>query len=188
MFIGYLQLGIQHILDIQGIDHVLFLIALVIMFDLKQWRQVFLLATAFTIGHSLTLVISSYELISVNSQLIELGIALSIALTAIFNLMSYKTGKLPNVSLSYISALVFGFIHGMGFSSFFRTLLGSESIVIPLLGFNIGVEIAQIVIVIATIIFSYLLTSYLKISKKYVIYSVSAIILLMSIRMILERI
>ena len=162
-FAKYLELGIGHILDINGLDHVLFLIVLVVMYDRKSWKKVLILATAFTLGHSITLAIAGMDIIKVNNRIIEIFIAASIAVTALANIISSK-GE-GNGSTRYIAALLFGLVHGLGFSGFFKTILGSDNIVLPLLGFNIGVEIAQAICVICVLIISAIITDLLKIKS-----------------------
>lgn len=186
MFGEYLKLGTTHILDPNGIDHVLFLIALVICYTWKEWKGVIILATAFTIGHSVTLALAALGTVSFSSQLIEIFIAASIALTALFNILQPDSDT--KTKFRYPAAFIFGLIHGLGFSNFFRTILGKDSIVQPLLAFNIGVEIAQIVVVLFVLLVSYILTDLAKIKKRYLIIGTSIIILLYSIKLVLERI
>lgn len=184
MFKGYLQLGLEHILDPNGIDHVLFLIVLVILFDIKQWKEVLILATAFTLGHSLTLALAASGTIPVNSTWIEILIAVSIAWTALMNLLT--TQVQGSMKLRYFSALGFGLIHGMGFSNFFKTILGDESLVVPLLAFNIGVEIAQVIVVLFVLLLSYLITK-TGLQRKHLVNGTSIIILLWAVKLIVER-
>ncbi len=182
MFGEYLKLGIEHILDVNGLDHVLFLIVLVILYDRKSWKTVLILATAFTLGHSVTLALAGVDIISVNSRLIEIFIAVSIAATALYNITSANSKK-----TRYLAALIFGLIHGLGFSGFFKTILGGESIILPLLAFNIGVEIAQAICVLLVLLASYLLTEIIGLKKRHLVVGTSVIILLYSIKLIVER-
>ncbi len=183
MFAEYLKLGIEHILDINGLDHVLFLIVLVILYDRKSWKTVLVLATAFTLGHSITLVLAGIDIIQANSRLIEIFIAVSIAATALYNIVSSNSKK-----TRYLAALLFGLIHGLGFSGFFKTILGEESITLPLLAFNIGVEIAQAICVLFVLLVGYIITELIGIKKKHYVITVSSVIFLYSIKLILERI
>lgn len=186
IFAEYLKLGVEHILDVNGLDHVLFLIVLVILYEWRSWKSVLILATAFTLGHSLTLALASMKVVTVNSNLVEIFIAGSIAVTALANIIS---SEIKGRSITrYLAALLFGLIHGLGFSGFFRTILGSEDIFIPLLAFNLGVEIAQLICVILVLAVSYLLCDLLKIKKRYLTTGTSLIIFLYSIKLILERI
>ena len=143
-FETYIRLGFEHIADFDGYDHMLFLLALVAVYSIRDWKPLLILVTAFTIGHSVTLALAALKIVVVDSALIELLIPVTILLTAMGNLFSGK-GRL---NIKYGLALGFGLIHGLGFSNYFRTLLGREAdIVLPLLGFNLGLEIGQLIIV-----------------------------------------
>lgn len=155
MFSIYLQLGFDHILDIQGYDHILFIIALCAVYRYDQWKNILILVTAFTIGHSITLALSALDIVVFNAQVIEFLIPLTILLTALFNIVK-KEEQQKSINYNYFLALGFGFIHGLGFSNYFKALLGKEeSIVAPLLAFNIGVELGQIIIVVITMILGF---------------------------------
>jgi len=144
----YFRLGLQHILDIHGYDHILFVLALCAVFIPRDWRKIVILVTAFTIGHSLTLALATFKLINVNSDLIEFLIPVTIAITAFITILRPKPTSGKGLSINYIFALVFGLIHGLGFSIYLRSLLGKEaSIWQPLLAFNLGLELGQLVIV-----------------------------------------
>lgn len=148
MFKAYLQIGLEHILDLQGYDHILFIVTLCAIFFVSQWKQLLILVTAFTVGHCLTLALSALSIININAGIIEFLIPLTILATALYNI--FRSGHL-NMSVHYMMTLFFGLIHGLGFSNFFKALLGKEeSIIQPLLAFNIGVEIGQLIIVAIT--------------------------------------
>ncbi len=169
MFKIYLQLGFDHILDINGYDHILFVIALCAVYPFTEWRKILILVTAFTVGHSLTLALSAMNIVTVNAELIEFLIPLTILATAIFNVVqpNYEAGSARQTKIKYLLALGFGLIHGMGFSNYFKALLGAEeSIVQPLLAFNIGVELGQIIIVLMTLLIGYLLTTYMRAKQR----------------------
>lgn len=145
----YLELGFRHIADLAGYDHILFVVALAIPFNIRDWRRLAVLVTAFTLGHSVTLALATLRLVAVSSQLVETLIPATILLTALGAYTSATPQRPENpVTLSrYVMALFFGLIHGLGFSTYLRALLGDEeSIVVPLLAFNIGLEIGQLVI------------------------------------------
>lgn len=144
----YLQLGFEHISDFEGYDHMLFIITLCAFYSWRSWKKILILVTAFTIGHSITLALSAFNVINIPQQLVETAIPITIFLTAIHNVWSNVTDqKKSAVRTNYLLALFFGFIHGMGFSNFFRALTGGESIVLELFAFNVGLEIGQIIIV-----------------------------------------
>lgn len=147
LFQTYFQLGLEHIADLNGYDHILFIVALCAIYRLDQWREVLILVTAFTIGHSVTLALAAMDIVAFPAAVIEFLIPVTIIATAIGNVLP-KQANTSKVRWNYLLALFFGFIHGLGFSNFFRsTLMGDESIVQPLLAFNIGVEVGQLFIV-----------------------------------------
>ena len=148
----YINLGFQHISDLAGYDHILFLLALCAVYSIDQWRRLFILVTAFTVGHSITLALSSFGWVVIPSHIIEFLIPVTILITAIRNVAVPASDQLTddqgNMTGHYLVALCFGFIHGMGFSNYFRALMmDSSSITIPLLGFNLGIEIGQLLVV-----------------------------------------
>ena len=146
----YFKLGLQHILDLQGFDHILFIISLCAVYVARDWVKILLLVTAFTLGHSLTLALATFEVIQIRSEVIEFLIPVTIAFTALLTLIKPKPNSGKGIQLNYLLALFFGLIHGLGFSNYLRSLLGKEaSIWQPLLAFNVGLEVGQIVIVAA---------------------------------------
>ena len=155
----YINLGFQHISDLAGYDHILILLALCAVYSIDQWRRLFILVTAFTVGHSITLALSSFGLVVIPSHIIEFLIPVTILITAIRNVAVPASDQLTddqgNMTGHYLVALCFGFIHGMGFSNYFRALMmDSSSITIPLLGFNLGIEIGQLLVVSIIVILS----------------------------------
>lgn len=166
----YLPLGFQHITNIQGYDHILFVIALCAVYRLKDWKKIALLVTAFTIGHSITLALATLNLISYSTKLIELLIPITIVLTCLINFFHKSTTYSLDVEkpsfFRYPVAVIFGLIHGMGFSNYLKSLLGTEqSILQPLLAFNIGLELGQLVIVVIVLIISSLLSDIFRVKK-----------------------
>ncbi|NIG57212.1 HupE/UreJ family protein [Chitinophaga sp. Cy-1792] len=148
----YFKLGWQHIINWDAYDHILFIIALCAMYLLKDWKKVLILVTAFTIGHSITLALSVLNIIRIPSDIIEFLIPVTICITALSNIIR-KDSEPKRVQLNYIYALFFGLIHGLGFSNYLKSMLGSQTnIVGPLLGFNLGLECGQIVIVMAILL------------------------------------
>lgn len=156
-FVVYFRLGIEHIADIRGYDHILFIAALTVAYTLVEWRRLLILVTAFTLGHSITLALATLGLVKANASLIEFLIPTTILITSVFNIADSGAaseraddgvrGRRHHMIL-YVLAGGFGLIHGLGFSSFLRAVLGDEeSIVVPLFAFNVGLEIGQILIV-----------------------------------------
>lgn len=168
-FALYFGLGKDHILDYaNGYDHILFVVALCAIYLVRDWRKILILVTAFTIGHSITLALATLNLISVNTEFIEFLIPLTIFITACSNLFrKEKSIDQSKMQINYVFALFFGLIHGLGFSNFLRSLLGKESqIVSPLLAFNLGLELGQIIVVTLFLAISYILVDVMKISRR----------------------
>lgn len=188
MFLDYLQLGFEHILDIEGYDHILFVLTLCAIYSFDDWKKVIKLVTAFTIGHSITLALSVLDIISIPSDIIETLIPVTIILTAIINFIS--TEDTPTKSkVTYLVTLVFGFIHGMGFSNYLKALLaGIESVTKPLLAFNIGVELGQLIVVCLGLVIAYIFTGYLKLQKTIWVYIISSLAILVSLQLLFEKV
>ncbi len=169
----YLQLGFEHITDPNGYDHIIFIVALCAIYQLRDWRKVLILVTAFTIGHSITLALATLNYLHYRTEVIEFLIPVTILITALTNMFQksrpdslYMEDFPQNATPRYLMALFFGLIHGMGFSNFLRSLLGKEaSIVNPLLAFNLGLELGQLLIVLIILTISWLLVDLLRVRR-----------------------
>jgi hypothetical protein len=184
----YFELGLEHILDIRGYDHILFVIALCAIYIARDWLKVLILVTAFTIGHSITLALATLQIIQVNSDLIEFLIPLTILITAFTNLfVKHDSIYRSKIQTNYILALFFGLIHGMGFSNYLRSLLGKdESIVTQLLAFNVGLEVGQIIIVVGFMLFSFILVDLFGVNRRDWKIIISSAVVGISLTLILE--
>jgi hypothetical protein len=165
----YFSLGRDHILDyINGYDHILFVLALCAVYLIRDWKKILILVTAFTIGHSITLALATLKIVTVNAQLIEFLIPLTIFITSVSNL--FKKEVLSNekgFQVNYLYAVFFGLIHGLGFSNYLRAILGKDqSILSQLLAFNLGLEFGQIIVVAIFLSFSFLLVDFLKVNRR----------------------
>jgi hypothetical protein len=183
----YLREGFYHITDWKGYDHILFVMALCLPYFLKDWKQVLALITAFTIGHSVTLALSVFNKILVPSTWIEFLIPVTIMISAIGNVK--QTNPQPKkIQLRYISALIFGLIHGMGFSNYLKSMMGkSENIITQLLAFNIGLELGQLLIVLAVLMVSFIFVRLLNMKQREWTVFISGGIFGISFIMALER-
>jgi hypothetical protein len=162
-FISFFESGWDHIADIHAYDHLLFVMTLCAAFKLNQWKQILVIITAFTIGHSVTLILSSLEFIPTNTSLVDLLIPFTIMITAISNIMNYqKEGKLSNRNIKYAIALAFGLVHGLAFASNFKVMMFNNNILLPLFAFNLGIEIGQIFIVVIFMLFLFLYSKLLR--------------------------
>ncbi len=165
----YFGLGRDHILDYaNGYDHILFVVALCAVYISRDWKQVLILITAFTIGHSITLALSTLDIVRIKPELIEFLIPLTIFITAFSNLFKSEnslSGK--GIQVNYAYAAIFGLIHGLGFSNYLRALLGKDrSIVSQLLAFNLGLEFGQLIIVAILMGLSFILVELFNLNRR----------------------
>jgi hypothetical protein len=167
-FSTFFTLGLQHISDLEGYDHIVFIIALCAAYDFSAWKRLAILVTAFTLGHCVTLMLAGLKIVTPMYALVEKLIPVTIALTAIYNVWSRKQADLSaSKNLKYGLALVFGLVHGLGFSNYFRELLGAQaSILTPLLAFNFGIEAGQLCIVAVIMAIAFVAKTYLKVKPE----------------------
>lgn len=187
-FTLYFELGWQHILDWQGYDHILFITALCGVYLLKDWRKILILVTAFTFGHTLTLALSIFNIIIVSSKWIEFFIPATIVVTALYNIKNkHQIDK--KMAFPYTLALIFGLVHGLGFSNYLKSLMGkSNNVVAELFAFNIGLEFGQIIIVFSILILSFLAINIARVQKKDWNLFISSAIFGIALMMMIDRI
>jgi hypothetical protein len=184
----YFQIGFHHIADIRGIDHILFIVALCIRYQFTDWKKLLLLVTAFTIGHSITLALSVFDIINYSMSWIEFLIPVTIVLTAFSNVFVKKFVFKAKFPLIYFLALFFGLIHGMGFSNYLKSLLGKgESVIWQLLAFNLGLEAGQIMIVFVILIITLIFVNLFKVNRREYLLFISAIAFALALEMAFER-
>ena len=187
-FLFYLNLGWEHIISLDALDHQLFVLALIAIYSFSDLKKVLILVTAFTIGHSITLALSTFDIIRINSDWVEFLIPLTIVLTSLNNIL-IRNKKQSQNNANYYLALIFGLIHGMGFANTARVMIAkSQSVAIPLLGFNIGLELGQIAIVFGILMLLFILLKLFKVNQKDWILFVSSGVFALSLKMTLERI
>ena len=165
----YFEVGMRHVLNIFSYDHVLFLIALSVPYEFKDWKKILLLASLFTVGHTITLLLSVYGIIVVKVNLIEFLIPITILITALFHLFTIgKSAKNESINAIAFITLFFGIIHGLGYATYFKSLIvgTSDSKLLPLLEFATGIEGAQIIVVLITLIAAYCLQTLFRFSKR----------------------
>ncbi|HIP33229.1 MAG TPA: HupE/UreJ family protein [Bacteroidia bacterium] len=189
IFIFYIKQGFFHVLDFNALDHVLFFIALTIVFSFKEYKKTICLITFFTIGHSLTFGLAAYNYLNVNVDLIEFLIPITILIPLVLNIyFAIKKTEIQQNKLNIYFSFFFGLIHGLGFSNYFKMLLDeTDDKLIPLIEFAIGIEFAQLIIVLLVLIFSYLLDVAFGFKKRIVIITTSILIILFIIPMLIER-
>jgi len=187
-FLFYFKIGWEHIVSLDALDHQLFIAALAAIYVLRDWRQVLILVTAFTIGHSLTLALSVLDIIRFPNKWVEFLIPCTIIVTALSNLFQ-KNFSPKSLRINYFLALIFGLVHGMGFANTIRFMLAKDqTIAIPLLGFNIGLEIGQIAVVMIILLIAALFLNIFKVNRREWVIFLSAGVFALALKIALERI
>ena len=188
-FVLYFKMGLNHVLDFSAYDHILFLIVLAVVFNNFQWRKVIWLVTLFTIGHSITLALSAYEILKIKVDIIEFLIPLTIFITGSINIINSKKESKKKGNINLLLALLFGLIHGLGFSNYFRMMVGKEEDkLFPLVEFALGIELAQVIIVIGILIIGMLLKNFLRVDRSDWVLVCSSIVIGFSIQMMIDRV
>lgn len=168
-FFVYFQVGLRHILNINAYDHLLFLIVLTVPYAFKDWKRVLFLVTLFTIGHTLSLLLSIFDIIIIKGKIIELLIPITILICALINFFKVgKSNKNESISVIGFITLFFGIIHGLGFSSYIKALLSGEPTdkLVPTLEFSLGIEAAQLLIVFSVLLISFISQSFFRFSRR----------------------
>ncbi|ARV07154.1 HupE / UreJ protein [Polaribacter sp. SA4-10] len=188
-FILYFKMGLNHVLDFSAYDHILFLIVLAVVFSFNQWKKVVWLVTFFTIGHSITLALSAYGLLKIRMDIIEFLIPLTIFITGVINVLTAKKSSSGKENINLVFALFFGLIHGLGFSNYFKMMIGKEEDkLLPLLEFALGIEASQIIIVFGILILGTIFQNFFRVSRRDWILVFSSIVIGFAIPMMIERV
>ena len=186
----YFENGLNHVLNIKSYDHVLFLMALSVPHSFKDWKKILLLLTVFTVGHTLALVLSVFEIVTIKAQWVEFLIPITILIAAVFNFFTVgKTTRREFGNSIVLIALFFGVIHGLGFSNYFKAILpgSSSQKVAPLLEFALGIEVAQMLVVIFMLLLSYCVQTFFRFSKRDFTIVTSAFIVGVVVPMIIQN-
>jgi hypothetical protein len=184
----YFRFGWDHIIDTGALDHILFIAVLSAIYMLKDWKQVLILVTAFTLGHAITMILSSRNLVEVNTAWIEFLIPCTIVATAITNLFQ-KTFTHKAIRINYFLALFFGLIHGLAYANLIKFMLVDEQdFIVTWLGFSLGLEAGQILVVLVLLLLAEVFVNLLKFNRRIWVLLVSGIVLVFSLKMAIERI
>lgn len=185
----YFKIGYQHIADLRGIDHILFVMALCLRYQFSDWSKILILVTAFTIGHSITLALSVFNIVQYSVRWIEFLIPVTIVITAVSNVFVKKFTYRQKFPLIYFFALFFGLVHGLGFSNYLKGLLGKDNnVVMQLLAFNIGLEAGQLLIVLAVLILTFICINIFRCNRREYLLYLSGGIFAIALQMAIERI
>lgn len=188
-FVLYFQMGLNHVLDFSAYDHILFLIVLAVVYSFNQWKKALWLITFFTIGHTITLGLAAYNIINIKIELVEFLIPVTIFITGVANVIRVNKASTGKEKLNLFLALFFGLVHGLGFSNYFRLMIGKEEDkLMPLLEFALGIEASQVIIVLGILIIGTLLQSFFRVSKRDWVLVCSSIVIGFVIPMMIERV
>lgn len=183
----WFETGLTHIADWQAYDHILFLLALCGIYTLSEWKTLLWLVTAFTLGHSLTLALAVLGWVNFSASWIEFLIPLTIVLSCLYNIVG-KQSIPKNKTIPYLMALVFGLVHGLGFSFLLRAMLGrSAELVGPLFAFNLGIEAGQLIIVALVVLLGLLFTRFIGVKAEKWRFFLSSAVFGIAFIMMLER-
>lgn len=185
----YLKLGFEHVLDWNAYDHVLFLTVLVASYSFQQSKEVIWLVTLFTIGHILSLALSAYDILRIDSDIIEFLIPVSIIFTAVYNIFTARKGhQRGKINLLYFLTFFFGLVHGFGFSTYFNMLAkGADNMFLMLVEFALGLELAQLLVVFMVLLLGFVVQNVFRFSKRDWVLVVSSIVLGMTIPILAEN-
>ena len=186
IFKTWFMVGFDHILNVQALDHILFVLALVVVYKPNMIKQIVILITAFTIGHSITLILSALDIINYNQKVIEFAIPLTIVITSLNNILNRKKIITKAMGTNYIIALVFGLIHGLGFANYLKALLFQDNIILELFSFNVGIEAAQLIVVFIFSIISFVGSNYIFKKRENWVFFVSSAIFGVSLMLTLN--
>jgi hypothetical protein len=187
-FLFYFQLGWSHLVSFDALDHQLFILGLIAFYTFNDIKKIVILVTAFTVGHSITLVLSAIDIFRLPSKWVEFLIPCTIIITALSTIIRIKS-KANATTINYYFALGFGLIHGMGFANTIRLFLAKDQIIgWGLLGFNLGLEVGQLLFVVLILLLTALALGHFKIQKTHWVLFISAAVLSLSLQMALERI
>ena len=186
IFKTWFMVGFDHILNAQALDHILFVLALVVVYKPNMIKQIVILITAFTIGHSITLILSALDIINYNQKVIEFAIPLTIVITSLNNILNRKKIITKAMGTNYIIALIFGLIHGLGFANYLKALLFQDNIILELFSFNVGIEAAQLIVVFIFSIISFVGSNYIFKKRENWVFFVSSAIFGVSLMLTLN--
>jgi len=183
----YFKLGLEHVLDWNAYDHILFLVVLCVPFTFISWRRLLLLVTMFTLGHTMSLLLAYYNVVSVSSNWIEFLIPITILVAAIFTMLrAGKVGRTEKIGVLYLVTVFFGLIHGFGFAGYYR-MINIDGGILPLFEFALGIEVSQIIISLIVLLLAFLAQTFFRFNQRDWVLVVSSIVVGMVIPMLVEN-
>jgi uncharacterized membrane protein HdeD (DUF308 family) len=150
--LAFMTLGFRHIVALDAMDHILFLLALAAIYRFSDWRETLAVITAFTVGHSITLALAVTDTLTMPAAIVEFLIPVTILITAVENLIVRDRGAAMWGGRYRVAfAGVFGLVHGAGFATYLKSLF-VEHVAGPLFGFNVGIEMGQVTVLLGAFV------------------------------------
>ena len=187
-FLKFLELGLYHIVSFEGYDHILFLVVLAIPYFFRDWKRLLILISSFTLGHTFSLLLGVYDIINLKTNVVEWLIPFTIIIMALYNVFTAgKSSKYSNPIIIFSIVLFFGFIHGLGFANAFESMVAaSESTLLSILEFALGIELGQFVIVFCVLFFGFLGQTIFRFSLRDWVMVLSAVVIGLMLPLIIK--
>ena len=185
----YFTIGLKHMWNILAYNDVLFLLALTVPYEFKSWKRILILVSLFTAGHTLALMLSIFNVVTIKGNIVAFIIPIIILITALYNILSSgKSSKKDGITFIAIVTSLFGIIHGLGFANYFNALLSGKPTdkLLPLFESSLGFFVSQILVVLLALLLAYVVQTLLKLSKRDWILIVSAFVAGVVIPMIIR--
>lgn len=183
-------IGLKHLWNIHAYIDILFLLALTVPYEFKTWKRILILVSLFTAGHTLALLLSVFNVITIKVPIVAFKIPILILIVALFNIISTgKSGKKDNITFIAIITSLFGIIHGLGFSNYFNTVVSGKPTdkLLPLFESALGFGVAQIITIVLALLLAHVVQTLLKFSKRDWILIISAFVVGIVIPMIIQN-
>jgi hypothetical protein len=166
-FILYLKLGYRHILDLYGVEHMLFIVALVAIYLLRDWRRVLFLFMFYVIGHTVSMYLSVLRIFTPDPEIISYLVPVTIFIAAASNLFRGEKSTITRRPTKFLLATAFGVIQGFELAKYFTYIIDSgRKTMLPLIAFNIGIELAYMLVIFIYLFITWIFVNNLGVSKR----------------------
>lgn len=185
----YFTLGLKHLYNINAYADILFLLALTVPYEFKSWKKILLLVSLFTAGHTIALMLSIFNIVTVKVSIVAFIILILLLITALYTIISTgKSNKKDSIVFIAILTSLFGIVHGLGFSNYFNSIVQGKPTdkLVPLFESSLGFGVSQIVVIILALLLAYVIQTLLKFSKREWILIVSSFVVGVVIPMIIK--
>lgn len=188
-FLTNFTIGLKHLWNFNAYIDILFLLVLTVPYEFKSWKRILILISLFTAGHTLALLLSVFNVVTIKANIVDFIIPIVVLIISLFNIISAgKSGKKDSITFIAITTSIVGIFHGLGFSNYFNTIISGKPTdkLLPLFESSLGFGIGQILVVIAALLLAYVVQTLLKFSKRDWILIVSSLVIGVLIPMIIQ--